>query len=216
MLYYPPACYEIATGGISSLIEAPHRLLQSDLRRIEIGAGLRDVLMPEHGAHRVQRPASLKQPRARLMPQIMEGEVDARERLARGRCERRAAGVFRLVPMRFEETAFPCALDIGDLPANAIAEDVILRAEALAGEVGLRHLQNAKQPLRYREDAPDAGLARALLFGADRKLAALEADIAPLQRKQFAAPRRRFERRDNQPLQLLVGMREQFDFLLRL
>jgi len=68
----------IATGG--RVIEPLHTLPEPHLRRIEVGARLREVLVSEHVLHMMQRPAGFQQPRAALMPEIVEVQIDHVER----------------------------------------------------------------------------------------------------------------------------------------
>jgi hypothetical protein len=72
-------CHGVATGGI----EAPHRLLQPHFRGMKIRTRLREVRMPEHFLHMMDRPAGLEPTTAGFMSKVVEVEIDLTQSFTR-------------------------------------------------------------------------------------------------------------------------------------
>ena len=59
---------------------APHAVVTPEQRHIQIGRPLLEGGVPEHVLDVMQRPAFLVQSTSRLMPQVVEFEVDGSQR----------------------------------------------------------------------------------------------------------------------------------------
>ena len=103
------------------------------------------------------------------------------------------------MPVGLQHARFPRALDVADLPAHYVPEDVFLRPEGLPGRVGGCHRQDGRQAGRDGHDAPGAGLGP---FRPQRDLPTLQVAVLPCQVEQLPPTAPRLQGRDDEPMQM--------------
>ncbi len=73
-LYLSFVCNEIATD--SGVLVTSHAVVEPDACHVEVGRGLIQARMAEHVLDVMKRPTGLDKPGARLVPQVVELQID--------------------------------------------------------------------------------------------------------------------------------------------